>query len=127
MSSPSGRVDFDDLRKVDTAEIASEKAPGGEARPPTLPELGLTAFKWVILGIGVGMLLLSGFAVMTYPRLEEVERVAGQTNALTTHGELVAAWFSRVKDMGQVFILTPLLPLLGLILGYIFGRAKPSE
>jgi hypothetical protein len=41
--------------------------------------------------------------------------------------EARASWLTEVKELGQLFILTPLLPLLGTVLGYIFGREQRAS
>jgi hypothetical protein len=35
-----------------------------------------------------------------------------------------AAWVAQLKDLGQIFLLTPVFPLLGAVIGYIFGRQE---
>jgi hypothetical protein len=116
-----------DAAEVSADDITSAIAPRGEARPPTLPEIGLTAFRWVVAVTAAALVLLAGFGILTYPRLEEVERMAGGATAISVHRELTGEWFARIKDLGQLFILTPLLPLLGVILGYIFGREQQGS
>lgn len=44
--------------------------------------------------------------------------------ALTAWREARSEWIAQFKDMGQVFLVSPILPLLGAVLGYIFGSQQ---
>jgi hypothetical protein len=35
-------------------------------------------------------------------------------------------WVQQIKDLGQLFLLTPVFPLIGTVIGYIFGVRKNS-
>lgn len=45
-----------------------------------------------------------------------VERLEDPSLVLVTFQQQQTEWFARIKDLGQVYILTQLLPLLGLVL-----------
>lgn len=108
--------------RVDLDEIQDAATAGGAEKRKTLPEIGLEAFRALLVFTGFSLLLLAVFGWLTYPGLEAVERLEEPGNVLATFQEQQAEWFTRIKDLGQLYILTPLLPLLGLVLGYIFGR-----
>jgi hypothetical protein len=89
-----------------------------------LPYLGFRIFKWLLALV---LLLLFGLAVVgwrTYPeRVQFVPDIAKATpdqwNALAAAR---AAWVAQLKDLSQAFIFAPVFPLLGAVVGYIFGR-----
>jgi hypothetical protein len=33
-------------------------------------------------------------------------------------------WITSIKDLGQIFLLTPVFPLIGTVIGYMFGRQQ---
>lgn len=46
------------------------------------------------------------------------------TDAVTMWSTARKDWEGQLRDLGGLFIITPLVPLLGTILGYIFGRQE---
>jgi hypothetical protein len=92
-----------------------------------LPHLGYRIFKWLLVLAFVLLLALIAYAGITYPTPAD----AVQVTAGTTAGERIEAlrelrngWLQQVKDLGQMFILTPLFPLIGAVVGYLFGVRK---
>jgi hypothetical protein len=81
--------------------------------------------------IGVAFVLLAGFGWATYPHLSAVARAYGPGHGIEAFAawhEAQKEWFANLKDVGQLFVVTPLLPLLGTVLGYTFGRREaPSN
>lgn len=35
-------------------------------------------------------------------------------------------WFGEIRQIGQLYLVAPLIPLLGTVLGYIFGRQQET-
>jgi hypothetical protein len=133
--------------QISIEELLARAGGLAPASPPPLEVIGWWAFRLLLAFIGLSFLALAVFAWQTYPSLEyfdQTRMVAGQSSSITQPTmELMNApgdntnlaplamwqeareqWFAQIKDLGQVFILTPLLPLLGAVLGYIFGREK---
>jgi hypothetical protein len=89
-----------------------------------LAYLGFRIFKWLL---GLVAVLLLGLAVagwVTYPdkgqfvpdpRLATAEQWSALAAAKT-------AWVTQLKDLSQAFLFAPVFPLLGAVIGYIFGR-----
>jgi hypothetical protein len=133
--------------QISIEELLARAGGLAPASPPPLQVIGWWAFRLLLAFIGLSFIALAIFAWRTYPSLEYFDqaRVAAEQPSPITQPpmELVTAprdgdnlaplamwqeareqWFAQIKDLGQVFILTPLLPLLGAVLGYIFGREK---
>lgn len=36
-------------------------------------------------------------------------------------------WLTSVKDLGQLFLITPVFPLIGAVIGYIFGVSRQAS
>ncbi len=90
--------------------------------------MGLKIFKW-LLWLVVGMVvLLAWYGWATFPRVGEFRSLAGHgPSALAAYSKARADWVSSVKDLGQLFIVTPVLPLLSAVLGYMFGRNEADS
>lgn len=68
------------------------------------------------------------YAVLKYPQMSDLEElVSDETERLVAWRETRTEWFTQFKELGQLFVLGSLLPLLGTIAGYIFGRLQGSE
>ena len=92
--------------------------------------VGLQIFKW-LLWLVVGMIiLLTLYAWATFPRISEIKEIAGTgPEATVAYAKARADWSASVKDLGQLFLITPVFPLLSAVLGYMFGRneAVPED
>jgi hypothetical protein len=95
--------------------------------------IGFRIFKWLLALILLFSGLLVAYAYMTFPLdIESINELLGDDAAPE---DVIAAWrsarerwVSDIKDLGQLFLLTPVFPLLGAVIGYIFGRtAKEPE
>lgn len=115
----------------------------GGLPPPVAPPLrviGWRAFQLLVGFVGLSLAALAVFAWSTYPSLPEVMaamaepagpvvtsaqpcEVAGP-DAASLWSQARTEWLAGIKELGQMFVLTPLLPLLGTVLGYIFGREQ---
>lgn len=85
--------------------------------------VGLMIFKWLLWLVAgmIALLVLYGWA--TYPRIDEIRSLAGAgLEATAAYTEARAAWVASIKDLGQLYLITPILPLLSAVLGYMFGR-----
>jgi hypothetical protein len=67
----------------------------------------------------------------TTPSTIEVDYTVAAVNPADTWQQARSDWLTHVKDLGQLFLLTPVFPLMGAVIGYIFGdrrsQQKPSE
>jgi hypothetical protein len=71
--------------------------------------VGLGLAQTLIRLIGGVLLLIALFAWLTFPG----------THAAA---DLREAWFSDIKDLIQLLVVSLLVPILATLLGYIFGR-----
>ncbi len=113
LSGPSLRQTLADLRG------------GGE-----LPWIGYRIFKWLLLLIFIILILLVAFAYLTYPRIGDIQKLAGsRTNIdiIKEWSDARSAWVTQMKDLGQIFLFTPVFPLLAAVVGYIFGRQQQLQ
>jgi hypothetical protein len=116
--------------EVRFTQIEDETGIKENPKVPPLAQLGFSIFKYLILLFGLVAFVLALYAVATYPRLESVLRFVNEESdldALKAWRETRAEWFSQFKDMGQLFLVTPIVPLLGAVLGYIFGRQQAQS
>lgn len=115
------------MKEISFDQVESD-VPAG-ARFSELPRgvLGYKIFKWLLLLVGVLLFLLTMYAVFTYPSPSDARLLADDpAGAAVAYGQLKSDWLSSVKDLGQIFIITPVLPLIGAVLGYIFGKDEQS-
>ncbi|MEV6644701.1 hypothetical protein [Amycolatopsis sp. NPDC051371] len=95
--------------------------------PATSPvsQLGYSIFKWLLLLAGILIGIISLYAFPTYPSPSDVAaligRGGGQIDAVEASRRLHADWLQQIKDLGQLFLLTPVFPLIAAVIGYIFG------
>jgi hypothetical protein len=89
--------------------------------------IGYRIFKWLLLLVAVVMVSLGAYAYVTYPTIGDIQTLlpSGRsgTEIVTLTKEMREAWLSDVKDLAQNFLLTPIMPLLAAVVGYIFGRS----
>ncbi len=89
-------------------------------------------FYVLLLLIAYGTLALGAltiWGIWTYPKTGEVSAVIGAQTAeqdrVAVYRELRSDWLSTIKDLGLTFTITPVLTLLGTVVGYIFrGQAE---
>jgi hypothetical protein len=53
--------------------------------------------------------------------VEKLAGANGQVDKLEAVRRLRGDWLQEVKDLGQLFLLTPVFPLIAAVIGYIFG------
>jgi hypothetical protein len=86
--------------------------------------VGYKIFKWLYALVLIVMVPLLIYGVATFPN--QADYVPDATNPPVTgwknFADAKAAWAAQVKDLAQTFLLIPVLPLLGSVIGYIFGR-----
>jgi hypothetical protein len=109
---------------------------GGLPPPPAPPLviIGWRAFLVLVAFIGVSYVVMAVFAWSIYPQLSTFG-IEVNAPGLCAPGTVARwqdtheQWLATIKELGQLFIVTPLLPLLGAVLGYVFGRERrdPSQ
>ena len=121
MSEPSGaRLE---AAEISIDELDNEVPPGARFKELPRGVLGYRIFKWLLLVVAVFIALLTLYGFLTYPKLAYSQTLAGpHGDAVAAFREARADWLTSVKDLGQMFLITPILPLIGAVLGYIFGR-----
>ncbi|HJT91750.1 MAG TPA: hypothetical protein VJ777_07370 [Mycobacterium sp.] len=112
--------------RVTLEQIERDETPTGRAKPTkTLPEIGLYLFQLLAALVALSLVCLVLYGWLTFPRLGEVRKALGpnaDVDGLRSWQEMRGQWSSDLKDLAQLFVVTPLLPLLGTVIGYIFGR-----
>jgi hypothetical protein len=104
----SGEVSLDEL-----AEEARFEASDASWRVTQLRG-GLALAKALLALIAFVLVFIGGFAALSYP---------GSKASLDVRTE----WFSEVKDLIQLLVVSLLVPTLATLLGYIFGRQTPGS
>lgn len=95
---------------------AALQFPGADG---SLAQIGYRIFKWLLFLAVALLAMLLLYAWQTYPEIVDVP--PGSTDPLVALERLRNDWLQQVKDLGQLFILTPVFPLLGAVIGYVFG------
>lgn len=99
------------------------------ARAPTAGErvrtlVGFRLARYVFFLIVLALIFVAVFAVVTYPDLAQIQDASGdQGNGLAAYAELRKEWFSNLKDLIQLLLVSMLVPVLSTLIGYIFGRS----
>ncbi|GAA0811046.1 hypothetical protein [Spirilliplanes yamanashiensis] len=94
--------------------------------------LGYRLFKWLLILAFFLLVGLMGYAWWTYPTTADATALlpaaSGLDARLEAIRELRRDWLQQVKDLGQMFVLTPVVPLIAAVVGYLFGvrRSTPS-
>lgn len=94
-----------------------------------MARLGYWIFLWLLGLVVVLVALLVLYGLKTYPRLAEVRELVTADSSiepLQAWREMRDEWVVQFKDLGQVFLVNPIVPLLGAVLGYIFGSRQAS-
>ena len=111
------------LEAIDLSQLDTEVPKGARFEEIPRSVLGYRIFKWLFLLVTGLFVAVITYAVLTYPQEETILRLAGkETDLVSVYKQARADWLDSVKDLGQTFLLAPLLPLLTAVLGYIFGR-----
>lgn len=109
--------------EISLTQLDSEVPSGARFEEIPRGVLGYRIFKWLLLLVAVFIALLTVYGFLTYPKLADSRTLAGPNgDAVAAFRQARADWLSSVKDLGQIFLITPVLPLIGAVLGYIFGR-----
>ena len=87
--------------------------------------LGYRLFKWLLVLAFFLIAGLMGYAWWTYPTTADASALlpasADLAERLDAVRDLRRDWLQQVKDLGQMFVLTPVLPLIAAVVGYLFG------
>jgi ABC-type spermidine/putrescine transport system permease subunit II len=87
----------------------------------------MTIAGWLIVLIGIVLLLVALYAFMTYPHLQDIDGTVAAGSEFDSYREYQAAWFTQVKDLLQLLVVSLLVPLLATVIGYIFGRQVEQQ
>lgn len=106
-------------------QVSYSSLEGETGTPVPLEQIGLQLAKG-LLGLIVLILLLVGlFAWLTFPD-EPLVVAAGSgikaDDLARVVDEARRAWFTQIKDLLQLLIVSLSVPLLTTVIGYIFGR-----
>lgn len=72
------------------------------------------------------LLLIAVYAWFTKPEIQEAKDLAPK-NIAATYKEQRTAWFTEIKDLIQVLVVSLFVPLLGTVIGYLFGRQQQAN
>lgn len=84
----------------------------------------------IVFGV-IGLIVLAGIGIFYYanftePLSAQELKTLGADDFLDRAEELHTAWFNEIKDLGQLYIISLLIPVLTTLIGYIFGKAAAS-
>jgi hypothetical protein len=119
-ATPPPRLLIDDV----VGRELGGKATAHYEEPPRML-LGYWVFLWLLGLLAVFAGLLVVYAVCTFPRFSDIQAaLANQSQAdmLKAYTDARSAWVGQFKDIGQLYVISPIVPLLGAVLGYIFGH-----
>jgi hypothetical protein len=93
-----------------------------------LPWLGFRIFKWLLAVATLLLILIVTHAIRSYPSQADVLSVlppnATMEQRLAAIREVQSQWLASIQGLAQTFVLTPLFPVIGAVVGYIFGVSR---
>jgi hypothetical protein len=110
---------------LNVADAADRAQVLGTLNEIELRAYGYLIFKWLLALLVFGFLLLALYAWTTFP--DSTTDAASSSSALPASPSSQDAWVASIKDLGQIFLLTPIFPLIGAVIGYMFGRQQQSS
>jgi hypothetical protein len=111
--------------------IASDELPAeGGAAEVEIKKLtvGGNVVVGLLLLVFAVLILVALYAAFTKPEIQDAKDLAPQ-NVSATYKEQRTAWFTEIKDLLQILVVSLLVPLLATLVGYLFGRQQtaPSD
>lgn len=85
---------------------------------------------WIVFAIGV-LIIVAGLFITLYaaaskPTLTDLKQAVPEADLFAAFKELRTAWFTEIKDLLQLTVVSLLVPALTTVIGYIFGRQEAS-
>lgn len=91
-------------------------------------QIGAAVVLGLLALIVAVLIAIAVFAVLTYPTPEEVKGTLRRgDNVREALQDDRTAWFTQIKDLLQLLVVSLLVPALTTILGYIFGREQADS
>lgn len=88
--------------------------------------LGYRLFTIVAILIGLLLLVFVGFCFLTWPRQGDIRAMLPPTASADDYAATVRVlrgdWQSDARDLAQLLVIGPFVPLLSAIIGYILGK-----
>ena len=83
---------------------------------------------WGVIALIAFVLILIGiYALATYPDPMRSHEYLGKAADPEELRDLREGWFSNIKDLLQLLVVSLLVPLLATLVGYIFGRQSKLD
>jgi len=93
-----------------------------------LPWIGFRMFKWLVALVFLLLIAVVVYGILTYPSQDDLLKLAELDRSKKRAAQIVASardqWQRSVIELGVQFVITPIVPLLGAIAGYIFGVSR---
>lgn len=100
----------------------------GSAPEPSQQWIGFQLSIWILALIAAVLIGIGAFGLLTYPSIDQISNaVKDNTKAFEDYQQARAAWFSEVKDLIQLIVVSLLVPLLASVIGYVFGRREQPQ
>ncbi len=116
--SKSGPIRIEEV--ADKASLSAEDLDSQRIRQGFGLAWGLIAL------IGLVLVLVAIYAVATYPDIGSARAYFGRAASPSALRDLRDSWFSQIKDLLQLLVVSLLVPLLATLIGYIFGRQSSA-
>jgi hypothetical protein len=72
------------------------------------------------------LILVALYAAFTKPEIQDAKDLA-PNNMAATYKEQRTAWFTEIKDLLQLLVVSLTVPLLATLVGYLFGRQEGAS
>jgi hypothetical protein len=116
--------------KLSIGRTAERYAADLKPLPRERLHLGARLARWLVILTVIVLLLIGGFAWLTYPSLEQTRSMTGHCQpsfqqpcgVFELQQQRTTAWFDDVKDLIQLLVVSLLIPLLATLIGYLFGH-----
>jgi hypothetical protein len=113
---------------IDLDGVASKLGVDAQVLEAQRIQGGFALAKWMLGFVGLVLTLIAVYAALTYPDPAMTkELVPDSSKRLAAYQDLREDWFTDVKDLLQLLVVSLLIPLLATLVGYIFGRQLESS
>jgi hypothetical protein len=92
-----------------------------------LAKLGLFIIYSLLGLIAIVLILVAADGAFTYPSEADVARATPDPTKLFDNLALArSTWFSQIKDLLELLVVSLLVPLVATVIGYVFGRRSDA-
>jgi hypothetical protein len=112
-------------KQVTLDQITAQTAPRASSASERVLQVqigGMVAVGMVVI-ILIVLCLIAGYAWFSRPpSFQDLVQTLGNDKALEAYKQVQTSWFSNIKDLIQILLVSLLVPFLTTVIAFIFGR-----